>query len=309
MRWGFDDLFISVTVLKLKVSARGCRTEGHGDGGHLDDRLTMGTMLPVGEPKMFDAIQQFRASLEEGQLQVGCGITLVDGVVCEALGDSVDFFWIDMEHTHLDFGTLKAHLIAARATCTPCLVRVRGPGIEQIKPVLDIGALGIIVPQVRSTAEVLEVVDACRYAPRGNRGFGPRGPSNYGRNAGPDYMELANDAIFVSVQIENRWAFEDLDAIVQVEELDSIILGPYDLSMSLGYGGDVKHPNVVDAMKQVAAKGRAAGKYVGMGGVDKELAVVAKSIGVQWVQCGDDFAHMIYAIDRLAADVRNVYES
>ena len=254
---------------------------------------------------MFETIQRFKNSINNGVLQLGCGITLTDSVVTEALGSSVDFFWIDLEHTHIDLNSLKGHLIAARATNTPALVRVRGSSIEHIKPILDIGADGIIVPQVRSTDEVQHVVDECRYSPLGRRGFGPRAPSNYGRRGGAAYLQAANESLFVSVQIENQSALDQVESIAAIPGLDSLILGPYDLSMSMGYAGDVHHENVVRAMQRVSSTAREAGKLIGMGGVDEQLAKVAQSIGIQWYQCGDDFSHMIKEFDRMSDSIRS----
>lgn len=254
-------------------------------------------------------IQQFRDALSSGHVQIGCGVTLTDPVVCEALGDSVDFFWIDLEHTHIDLPAAKGHMLAARAVNKPALVRVRGSSLEQIKPILDFGADGIIVPQVRSAREVQSIVDECRYAPLGRRGYGPRCPSNYGRRGGPEYLEETNRTLFVSVQIENESALDEIEAIASIEGLDSLILGPYDLSISLGFAGDVYAPRVIEAMTRIGKTAREAGKFLGMGGVDEKLADIGRSIGVQWYQCGDEFAHMIQEFDRVSAAVRAAVDS
>src|SRR5579875_777940 len=107
---------------------------------------------------MFEAIRRFRASLDEGRPCLGPGITLSDPAVTEALGLSADFVWIDLEHSPLGPEALSAHTIAARAAGAAALVRVAGSEEILIKPALDIGAEGIIVPQVRSAAEVRRAV-------------------------------------------------------------------------------------------------------------------------------------------------------
>src|SRR5688572_9087445 len=130
---------------------------------------------------MYTAIREFRRKLEAGRFCLGAAITLSDPAVTEALGRSVDFFWIDLEHTPLSLESLHAHLIAARAVNVAAIVRTPGSEVSFIKRVLDMGAGGIIVPQVRSASEVRTVIDACRYKPQGDRGYGPRRASNYGR--------------------------------------------------------------------------------------------------------------------------------
>ena len=163
-----------------------------------------------------------------------------------------------------------------------------------IKRVLDTGAEGIILPQARNAGEVREFVSACRYPPQGTRGFGPRRPSRYGRLGGDEYLAHANKQLFVAAQIETVSALDELDQIVAIDGLDSLVVGPYDLSGSMGMLGQVRHPQVVDAIKTITEKARAAGRYVGIGmDADAEHAVLAAQWGVQWIQCGGDFSYMV----------------
>ena len=255
---------------------------------------------------MYDEIRRFRSRLDAQETLLGVGVGLSDPAVTEALAASVDFFWIDTEHTHLSHESVLAHLIAARAGGAPALVRVPGSGVAHIKPLLDIGADGIIVPQVRCAQEVRDVVGACRYAPLGTRGFGPRRAGGYGRVAGSaEYFANANASVHVAVQIENREALADLDAIVAIEGLDSIVLGPFDLSIALGYPREITRPDVMSALQRIVTTARDAGKYVGTGlGADSELARQFIRMGVQWLQCGDDYGHMIRSTESLFADIR-----
>jgi 2-keto-3-deoxy-L-rhamnonate aldolase RhmA len=254
---------------------------------------------------MYNAVKRFRQSLDEGQVCLGAGITLTDSSIVEALAPAVDFFWIDLEHTHLNYETVLAHLIAARAGGKAAFVRVRGSDVSHIKPLLDIGVGGIIVPQVQSAAEVRAVVSACRYAPQGNRGFGPRRAANYGRDGGEAWLQTVNQQLFVAVQIENSAALAALEEIAAVDGLDSIALGPYDLSISLGHAGDMHHPTVVAALERIISVARKAGKYVGSGmGAYTQDALAARDRGVQWIQCGDDYGYMVAHIEQLFRDIR-----
>lgn len=254
---------------------------------------------------MIAAMPVFRQKLSAGKLCLGAGITLSDPATVEALGPSVDFLWIDLEHNPIGTEALLAHLIAARATNTPALTRVPSSGIPMIKRVLDIGVEGIIIPQIRSAAEARQAVMACRYAPLGARGYGPRRPSNYGRDGGKAYMERANRELFVCLQIETVEATQELDEILVIPGLDSIVLGPNDLSHSMGLPGDLSHPRVLAAVQEVIDKARAAGKFVGMGlaGIADQIER-ARRMGVQWIQCGNDFSYMIDRVESLFATVR-----
>src|SRR5579871_5572334 len=240
---------------------------------------------------MISHIQKFRKKLDSGQLCLGAGMTFYDPSAAEALCDSVDFLWIDLEHNPTSLESLLSILIAARAGGAPALVRVPTSDVAWIKRVLDTGAEGLIVPQVRSAEEVQGIVSACRYPSAGTRGYGPRRPSNYGRNGGSEYHQHANQHLFVSAQIETVDAVRDLDAILAIPGLDSIVVGPYDLSGSMGMLGQLRHPQVMETVATVVKKARAAGKYVGIGmGNDVEYALEAAKWGVQWIQCGNDFS-------------------
>ncbi|HUY33849.1 MAG TPA: aldolase/citrate lyase family protein [Pirellulales bacterium] len=250
-------------------------------------------------------IDHFREQLDAGRLCLGPAITLSDPAVTEALAPSVDFVWIDLEHNPISLESLAAHLIAARAGGAPALVRVPSSDVAWIKRVLDTGAEAVIVPRIRSADEVREVVSACRYPPQGTRGFGPRRAADYGRRDAVEYVAEANRRVFVAIQIETAEAFLDLDAILAVAGFDSIVIGPYDLSGSMGMLGQVHHSTVVEAVGTIASKARAAGLYVGIGmAPDEEHALRAARQGVQWVQCGCDFGYMIQFADQLYGRIR-----
>ena len=255
---------------------------------------------------MFDAIANMRQRLTKGDVLVGTGIYLIDTQVSEALADSVDFLWYDMEHNAFSMEVLRSHLMVARNRNQPTIVRVSDGSTPFIKPVLDAGANGIVVPQVRSVDEVERIVSDCRYPPLGRRGYGPLLPTNYGRVADDEYVELANANIFVSVMIENGEALENIDKIVAVPGLDSVFIGPWDLSASLGLLGQVEHPTMVAAMERIVAAARRAGLVVGSGmPVDAEFAGIQAKRGVQLLQVGGDCVYLIRCADQLMGDIRD----
>lgn len=259
---------------------------------------------------MGQAINKFREKLKSGTVCLGPGITLTDPLVTDALGDSVDFFWIDLEHSLMSPEALNGHLLSARAREVASLVRVSGSATPFIKPVLDAGADGIVVPQVQSAEEVRHVVRDCHYPPLGTRGYGPRVPSNYGRDGGSEYVDRANEEIFVAVQIETMGALEAIDEIVAIPGIDSLVIGPQDLSGALGLLGDVEHPKVVAAIETIVKKARDAGLFVGAGmGTDPDYAYIMAKRGVQWLQIGGDFGYLIAYVDELNLSVRSRIEN
>lgn len=249
---------------------------------------------------MFEGINLFRKRLEQDVLQIGASITLNDPAVTDALGPSVDFFWIDMEHSPMTMAALAGHLMAARVHAVAALVRVPAADPAVIKRVLDAGGEGIIVPQIQGMEDVQTVVDAARYPPTGRRGFGPRVPSAYGRHADQELARRSNASVFTAVQIETRSALEQIEDIAAVPELDSIALGPWDLAANLGRVNDVAHPEVDAALQRVIDTARQAGKWVGSGmGDDPRLAASYARRGVQWIQTGNDVDYLIRRMDQL----------
>lgn len=250
-------------------------------------------------------IDTMRQKLRAGQLVLGCGISLTDAVVTEAIAPSVDFVWIDLEHNAMTTESMLGHLIAARAGGCPSLVRVPNNDVAWIKRVLDSGAEGIILPRADTAQEVANFVSACRYPPMGTRGFGPRRPMNYGRTDQQAYLRQANRDLFVIAQVESIRLLNELDDVLKLEGLDSLVLGPQDLSGSMGRLGETTHPDVVQAMKTVAAKTKAAGKFIGSGlGANPAFANVLIDCGVQWLQAGNDFEYMIRGCETTFAEIR-----
>jgi 2-keto-3-deoxy-L-rhamnonate aldolase RhmA len=244
-------------------------------------------------------INNMRAKLRAGEIVLGAGITLSDPTVTEALARSVDFVWIDMEHNATTTESMLGHLIAARAGGAASIVRIPSNDVGWVKRVLDSGAEGIILPRAYSAREAADFVSSCRYPPLGTRGFGPRRPMQYGRLGQQEYLQQANRDVFVVVQVETVELLAELDEVLKLEGLDSLVLGPQDLSGSMGRLGETTHTDVVDAMKSVASKTKAAGKFIGAGlGANPEFAQVLFDCGVQWLQAGSDFEYMIKGCER-----------
>lgn len=250
-------------------------------------------------------INSMREKLRAGQIVLGCGISLADPAVTEAIAPSVDFVWIDLEHNALSSAAMLAHLIAARAGGCASIVRIPTNDVAWVKRVLDSGAEGIILPRAYSAREVAEFVSACRYPPMGTRGFGPRRPMQYGRMDQQAYLQQANRDVFVIAQVETRELVAELDDVLKLEGLDSLVLGPQDLSGSMGRLGDVTHPEVEAAMRTVCTKARQAGKFIGSGlGANPEFAAFLIDCGVQWLQAGNDFEYMIRGCEQTFRAIR-----
>lgn len=253
-----------------------------------------------------ESARAFREKIREGATCLGTCITFSDATVTEALSGIFDFVWIDMEHNPLSLESVQAHVMATKGTNATPLVRVPWNDPVLIKPVLDLGAAGVIVPLIRTAEDAASAVAACRYPPQGIRGFGPRRPSNYGRNSGPEYCRAANESVITIVQIEHADAVRNIDAILSVPGLTSVVIGPNDLSGSLGHVGEPRHPVVLRAIDTVLSSARSAGIPVGIA-VGDDPAILAGWVdkGVRWIAVGADFLMLTSAAARSVQAIRS----
>jgi 2-keto-3-deoxy-L-rhamnonate aldolase RhmA len=250
----------------------------------------------------------FRERLAAGKRQWGTCISFTDPTVTEALTRFLDFVWIDMEHNALSMSDVLGHIMATKGTETTPLVRVPDNDAVLIKPVLDNGAAGVIVPLVKTADDVARAVAACRYPPEGVRGFGPRRASQYGAlGGGPEWCQRANREIITIVQIEQREALDHLDQILKVPGLTSIVVGPNDLANSLGHTGQPRHPENLKAIDTIIAKSRAAKVPMGIAvGDDPEVLSEWANKGVNWVAISNDVSLLLRSTAQLTAQVRKL---
>lgn len=246
-----------------------------------------------------------RDKLQAGTVCLGTWHSFADPCVTECLcGAGFDFIIIDAEHGALDLGTVQAQCLAMKGTGVEPIVRVAWNDPVRIKPLLDMGAGGIVAPLVRSAEEVEAAVAACLYPPQGVRGYGPRRPIAYGRHFA-DYIAAANDSLVIWVQVEHIDAVDDIERIVRVPRLDGIIVGSNDLSGSMGLLGQPQHPDVLAAIDRVIAATRGTGVAMGLAGPDQpELAAAWIARGVQFLTLGWDAGLLSRAVDAAVAGTR-----
>lgn len=185
--------------------------------------------------------------LREGKTVLGLTITIPDPFVAELVG-TFNFDWvnIDMEHSPLSMSQVQTMLIALRPTEATVTVRAEWNDPVKVKRILDIGAEGVVFPWVATGEEAERAVASTRYPPDGIRGWGPRRAGWI--NGPPDeYAQKANENILVLIQVERAEAVERLDEILRVPGVDGVIIGPADLSWSMGFRPGTS-PEKLDAM-------------------------------------------------------------
>lgn len=244
----------------------------------------------------------FRKRLRDGETLHGTLLNLPSPAVAEVLaGAGFDWLFVDCEHGAIGTSDVLAILQAVDRDLA-CLVRVPELGAGLIKRALDMGAAGVIVPQVETAEAAAEAVRLSRYAPAGERGMGLARAHRYGFGFA-EYLAKANDEIAVVVQAEHVRAVENIDRIAAVEGLDCVFLGPYDLSASLGRPGKIDHPDVVEAIRHVTARCRAAGMPLGLFGMDAKAVAPYVAEGYTLICAGVDCVLLGQAAKRLLAEL------
>jgi 4-hydroxy-2-oxoheptanedioate aldolase len=214
-----------------------------------------------------------------------------------------DTLTIDLQHGVVDYQAMLPMLQAISTTDTVPVVRVPWlePGI--LMKCLDAGAYGVICPMINTREDAERLVQYTHYAPRGVRSFGPIRGLLYG---GSDYPERANDTIVTFAMIETATALGNLDALLSVEGLDAVYIGPSDLSLALGCRPtfDDVETKVAEAIDHVLERARAHGVVAGIhnGSTEAALARIAK--GFQFVTVGSDARLMAAGAQQVVARMR-----
>ena len=214
-------------------------------------------------------MESFRKRLINGDLLVSTLISLPSPEIIELLSNA-DFDWLFIDGEHGPFDTLQMQrmLQAASANC-PCLIRVPSHNVVSIKQALDIGAAGIIVPQISNAEQASAAVRAAKYPPHGIRGVGLARAHEYGRSF-TRYLQTADEETCVVIQAETREAIQNIEEIVAVSGVDAILIGPYDLSANLGHMGEVEHDEVINAIDKVKSACNKANVKLGYFGVNAQ---------------------------------------
>lgn len=239
-----------------------------------------------------------KSRIRQGDLTIGSWLSFGFTPITEMMALSgFDWLVVDMEHTAIDSADALAMIqVLELAGCAP-LVRVGANDPLLIKRALDAGAHGIIVPMVNSREEAERAVSATYYPPRGHRGAGLGRAQQYGLGF-TDYKSRADEETVLVVQIEHVEAVKNLRGIMDVDGVDAFIVGPYDLSGSLGRPGDWEHPSVLEALNEVRAVASSKGIMGGYHVVHSNHVELEQRIsqGYRFVAYGDD---MVFLAEKL----------
>ncbi len=170
-----------------------------------------------------------------------------------------DFISIDMEHTTISLEQARSIITSCQAEGTTCLPRPVSHSNDFFKPLLEAGADGMIVQMVETADEVRALIDAMKFPPVGRRSYGVNRAHGYGFDF-DEYIQSWNDSSSIILQVESIKGVENIDSLLEFDEVDAVMVGPYDISGSLGLPGQINHPTVRAAAAKVVEACKRHGK-------------------------------------------------
>ena len=247
---------------------------------------------------------RFKQAMLSGRTPVGTWLVSGAPATAEALGSAgFDFLVLDTEHTPIDMVDMIGLLRTIESTPAGVVTRVPWNDMVMVKRALDAGAQSIMFPFVQNADEARKAVAYTRYPPDGIRGVAAvHRASRYGNVT--NYHKGAADELCVIVQIETLAALAQIPAIAAVPGVDSLFLGPADLSASMGHLGNTAHPDVLARLAEGAAACRKAGKPVGIVGPTPEMVGKYLEMGFTWVAIASDIGMMVGRAQELLGKVR-----
>ena len=230
----------------------------------------------------------FKRRLLAGETLIGCWCSLANPITTEVLGVAgFDWILLDGEHSPNDPISFIPQLMALKDSVSAPIVRPSWNNPVELKRLLDGGFYNFLIPFVENAEEAARAVAATRYPPQGFRGVSVSQRSNKFGSI-KDYFTGVNDQICVMVQIESRKGVAAAAEIANVDGIDGIFVGPSDLAAGFGHLGNANHPEVQDAMAQIIAAAKAAGKPIGILAPVEADARRYMTQGVTFVAVGSD---------------------
>ncbi|TAH52633.1 MAG: host specificity protein [Chloroflexota bacterium] len=227
-----------------------------------------------------------KVKLRRGDTVFGLISLSADPLLAEWCGlVGFDFYMLDAEHGAVTVAHAENIARACESVNITPLIRLGQFDPKLILKYLDVGMLGVMQPGLKNAAEVQTLVDAVRYPPRGTRGLGPSRANDFfiGQMSQAEYVSFANAQMIVLPQFEEPEMFAELNAIVQIEGVDGICIGPRDLALAMGFPDGANHPEVQHLIAEAIAIARGAKLAVGIPASTGELAKKQIQLGANFI--------------------------
>ncbi len=253
-------------------------------------------------------LEALKEKIRNRQIFFGTSVNISDPCVTEIFVESgFAFVWVELEHSQLDRYPVYLHILAARGSQVPVFVRMPDTNPANVKSILDMGASGIIFPLIKNRQDAETAISSCRYPPNGIRGFGPRRAARYGFMDMETYLKRADSDVWVLLMIEHIEAVNNLDDILSVPGIDGLVLGPCDLSSSMGLIGQMEHVEVRRTVDKVIEKAGRKGIPIGVSIAYDPAAVRAwLGRGISWMELSGDLNFLAQSSRRCLQEANNL---
>jgi 2-keto-3-deoxy-L-rhamnonate aldolase RhmA len=251
-------------------------------------------------------MRKFKERLHSGEFLAGTMVQELDGtrLVKVLVESGFDFMFIDCEHGPYSYESVGDMIAATDFERMIPIVRVAEIRKEAILKILDLGPGGIMVPGIKSAEEVREAIRLMKFKPLGERGFATfKYYNNYSDRPARELLDAANQAQMLVVQIETREAVDCIDEIAALAGVDALLVGPGDLSLSYGYPGVKKQPDVLKAIEKVMAAAQKHSVAVGVHYGDLDDVLYWKARGVRMLMWSSPLAMISRASRKAAAEI------
>ena len=230
-----------------------------------------------------------KQKLFSNKLTIGSWISLGHPSIAEIMTKSnFDWLTIDLEHSVISLSEVENLIRVIELSGVSPLVRLTENSTSQIKKVMDSGAHGIIVPMVNSLKDAKKAIEAAYYPPKGRRSFGLARAQGFGTKF-KEHIEYNQENTIVIVQIEHVDALHELEGILSLPQVDAYMIGPNDLSGSMGIPGEIENKEYLKVIKQINAVGKKIGKPSGIHIVEPDLKLLEKA--------SKEYSFIAYSVD------------
>ena len=241
-------------------------------------------------------INSVKQALKEGKTQFGCSTSMLRSPEVPRILAAAGFAWtyLDSEHGGFDLETLQDLIRAANDSGLCPIVRVADLQYALVARALDCGAQGVLFPRVESPELLATAIRWTRFPPEGVRGFGLQ-PTHLGYEviAMPEIIAHMNANIMVVLQIETKTALERIDELLSVPNIDAVMIGPADLSVSLGVPGQFEHPKLVEAIEKISDACNRHGIAPGLHMRSLKLVQYWRDHGLRFLSCNSEIGFML----------------
>jgi len=241
-------------------------------------------------------INTVKQALKEGKAQFGCNTSMLRSPEVPRILAAAGLHWsyLDSEHGGFDLETLQDLIRAANEAGLCPIVRVADLQYPLVARSLDCGAQGVLFPRVESPELLEKAISWTRFPPEGVRGYGLQ-PTHVGYEAVgmPDIIAHSNANTMVVLQIETKNALERIDELLSVPKIDAVMIGPADLSISLGVAGQFEHPTLVAAIEKIRNACNRHGIAPGIHMRSLKLVQYWRDHGMLFLSCNSEIGFML----------------